>query len=129
MNNKYKNKDYLQSRGALEEMLTELVHALQWIPWRPLKGQFHEDFETFYQKTPPGTHINMQNGFATFFIFAKKFDCKIRKSKSVNYFTLEKEKTNDKSNKMCNFILSKIVCPRSQTHAEIVVDYADTVSL
>ena len=90
-NNKYKIKDYLQSRVTLEEMLTELVHGLQWIPWRPLKGQFHEDFETFYQKTPPETHENMQNGFKNFLIFAKKFDCKIRKSKSVNYFTLEKD--------------------------------------
>ena len=37
-------------------------------------------------------------------------------------FTLEKEKTKDKSNKECNLILSKIVCPCD----EIVVDYADT---
>ena len=35
---------------------------------------------------------------------------------------MEKEKTKDKSNKECNLILSKIVCPCD----EIVVDYADT---
>ena len=39
---------------------------------------------------------------------------------TVNNFTLEQEKTNDKNNKKCNLILSNIEC------AKIVVDYMDT---
>ena len=43
----------------------------------------------------------------------------------VNYFTLEKVKTNEKSYKKGNLIFSKIVCPRTDVIG--VVDYADTV--
>ena len=47
-----------------------------------------------------------------------------------NYFTLEKVKTKEKSFKKCNFLFSKIGCPRTlwlYWHGvSIVNDYADT---
>ena len=38
-----------------------------------LKGQCHEIFAPFEQKTPPGHHMNRQKWFKKFFIFAKIF--------------------------------------------------------
>ena len=47
----------------------------------------------------------------------------------VNYFTLEKVKTNEKSYKKGNLIFSKIVCPRFCGHnVGVVVDYTDMMS-
>ena len=46
-----------------------------------LKGTVSQDFWPFFGlKDYPRPHINSKNGFANFFIFAKIFDRKVRKS-------------------------------------------------
>ena len=68
-------------------------------------------FSTLFKnkiKTPPGPHMNRQKRFREIFRFGEDIFSKFAKkcvstwsltTHTVNYFTLEKEKTNDKSSK------------------------------
>ena len=68
------------------------------------------------------THVSVVNDYAD----TCQRSPQPRRRHKVNYFTLENEKTKDKSNKKCYLIFLKNVGPRSRLHVLKVVDYIDT---
>ena len=92
-----------------------------------LKGQCQEIFDHFFcfKIFHLGPNWTGKTGFVNFFVFAKIFaknEC-LRSQRlcghTWNYFSSEKEKTNNKSNKKFNLYFQKC-CVR------VVVDYMDT---